>query len=142
MPIGYEFGFRKRLHVIETQPTDWETGTMELEKFVQAVNETKLRIPLLQGEGTLNRVPVGHHSLLVLSRTSEYAPGERGWIVLNRDWDQSAQLSIKELIATDGASNMIDLSIAEQGPSEILAGPLLNIEPARVVFLYQEKQLV
>jgi starch synthase (maltosyl-transferring) len=137
MPIGYEFGFRKRLHVVETQPSDWEAGGMDLEGFVKAVNETKLGIPLLQGEGALNRVPVGHHALSVFSRTSEYAPGEQGWIVLNRDWDHAAQLSMSELTSTDGTIKMVDLSMAEQAHFEVVTGPVLNIEPARVVFVYQ-----
>ena len=62
--------------------------------------------------------------------------------MLNRDWEQSAQLSIQELTATDGAITVVDLSMAEQGPPETLAGPLLTIGPASVVFLYQAKQLV
>lgn len=26
MPVGYEFGFRKKLHVVETRPNHWERG--------------------------------------------------------------------------------------------------------------------
>lgn len=138
MPIGYEFGFRKKLHVVEMQPSDWEAGTMKLEQFVQAVNETKRRIPLLQGEGTLNRVTVRHPSLLVLSRTSEYAPGQFGWIVLNRDWDHAAQLAVNELAAPDRPITVLDLTMADQYSSKPLIESYLEIEPARVFFLYQE----
>jgi len=81
MPIGYEFGFQKKLHVVDTQPSDWEAGTMDVQQFVQAVNEAKLNTPLLQGEGTLNWVPVSHPSLLLLSRESEYAPGQTVWAI-------------------------------------------------------------
>lgn len=138
MPIGYEFGFRKKLHVVEMQPSDWEAGTMKLEMFVRAVNETKLRVPLLQGEGTLSRVAVNHPSLLVLSRTSEYAPGQLGWIVLNRDWDHAAQLAVDELAAPDKPITVLDLTLADQCSSKPLIESHLEIGPARVFFLYQE----
>jgi len=142
MPIGYEFGFRRRLHVVDMQPSDWEAGTMDVQQFVQAVNETKLNIPLLQGEGTLNRVDVSHPSLLVLSRESEYAPGQTGWIVVNRDWEHAGDLAIDQLTGTDRAIQVVDLSRADLCRTESLASPSLKIEPAGVVFLYQEQQLV
>jgi starch synthase (maltosyl-transferring) len=136
MPIGYEFGFQKRLHVVETQPSDWEAGTMELQKFIQTVNGIKLSNPLLQGEGTITRVTIGHPSLLVLSRESEYAPGQRGWIVLNRDWNHSAQLAIHELRA-ERAVTVLNLSMADQCRPEVHAGSSLEVQPAEVMFLSQ-----
>ena len=33
MPIGYEFGFQKRLHVVETCPDDWEPPRFDLRCF-------------------------------------------------------------------------------------------------------------
>src|ERR1035441_7282450 len=30
IPIGFEFGFRKRLHVVQTRPEDWETTNVDL----------------------------------------------------------------------------------------------------------------
>ncbi len=142
MPIGYEFGFRKRLHVVETQPSDWETGTMDLRRFVQAVNETKLSTPLLWGEGTLRRVAVGHPALTVLSRESEHALGEIGWIVINRDWGQSGRLAIQELTASEKPIRVLDLSRADHCRPDAFDGVFLDVEPVGVLFLSQEKQLV
>ena len=109
---------------------------MDLQKFIQAVNEMKLNTPLLQGEGTLSRVPVGHPSLLVLSRECEHAPGQRGWIVLNSDWDHSAQLSIHEL-HPEGAITLRDLTMADHHHPETYHGASLEIQPAGVLFLSQ-----
>lgn len=142
MPLGYEFGFQKRLHVVDMHPSDWEAGTMDVQQFVQAVNDVKLNVPLLQGEGTLNRVDVSHPSLLVLSRESEYAPGQTGWIVVNRDWEHAGDLAIHELTRREWAIQVVDLSRADLCRPESLDSPSLKIEPAGVVFLYQEQQLV
>ena len=83
MPVGYEYGFTKRLHVVETQFTDWEMPHFDLSPFIQAVNQFKMRTPLFQGEGRLTRIPVPFPHLLVLERSSVMDPGKRGIIAVN-----------------------------------------------------------
>ena len=39
MPIGFEFGFRKKLHVVKTRPEDWEETGIDLTGFITSVNE-------------------------------------------------------------------------------------------------------
>ncbi len=41
MPMGFEFGFRKRLHVVNTRPEDWEETGIDLTSFISAVNRIK-----------------------------------------------------------------------------------------------------
>ena len=142
MPIGYEFGFRKRLNVVETQPSDWETGGMDLQSFIRSINAFKLTTPLLQGEGALAPVSVGHSSLLVLSRRSVYAPDQTGWIVLNRDWGNSSHLDIRQVVGSDRAIRFMDLTKADQVCPEPVKGDSIKIDPASLVFLFEDHELV
>jgi len=139
IPMGYEFGFRHKLRVVETQPSDWEAGSMDLQPFIQALNETKLKVPLLQGEGALDQVRVGHPSLLVLSRRSEYAPEHKGWIVVNRHWEQPVQLSLNEVVGLDGVPHVMDLTKAEQTRLAPINGDHITIDPAGVLLLSLER---
>ena len=41
IPMGYEYGFKKRLNVVETRPQDWETPTYDLTPFLKSVNRMK-----------------------------------------------------------------------------------------------------
>ncbi len=41
MPMGFEFGFRKPLHVVKTTPADWEKTDVDLISFVAKVNAIK-----------------------------------------------------------------------------------------------------
>ncbi|MBP7275458.1 MAG: alpha-amylase, partial [Kiritimatiellae bacterium] len=41
MPAGFEFGFRKRLHVVHTRPSDWESPSLDLSDFIRRVNSVK-----------------------------------------------------------------------------------------------------
>ncbi|MFH1068057.1 MAG: alpha-amylase family glycosyl hydrolase [Candidatus Glassbacteria bacterium] len=42
LPIGFEFGFTRRLHVVRTRPEDWENTGVDLTGFIAAVNRFKL----------------------------------------------------------------------------------------------------
>jgi starch synthase (maltosyl-transferring) len=50
MPIGYEFGFQKPLHVIDTKPQDWEETEVDLCEFIRKVNGIKSRYRVFQEE--------------------------------------------------------------------------------------------
>ncbi len=93
MPIGYEFGFRKQVNVVETKPSDWERRHFDLRRFVARVNALKLEHPLLQGEGKLS-APTGlGGDALLLERRSEGDPELRGWILVNTVTDATSRIS-------------------------------------------------
>jgi starch synthase (maltosyl-transferring) len=50
IPIGFEFGFKKKLHVVRTRPDDWERTAFDLTGFIAKVNRTKMSHPILNGE--------------------------------------------------------------------------------------------
>ena len=41
IPMGFEFGFIKRLHVVNTRPDDWEKTEMDISSFIGEVNRIK-----------------------------------------------------------------------------------------------------
>ncbi len=51
MPMGYEFGFRRKLDVVATRPDHWEEPLFDLAEFVGAVNRLKQALPVLNQEG-------------------------------------------------------------------------------------------
>lgn len=84
MPVGYEFGFRKRLHVVETRPKDWEKTSCDLSSFIRAANEMKARTPVLNEEGPQERVTGTEPSLAWLLRRSDHSD-ERALALINTD---------------------------------------------------------
>ena len=67
LPIGYEYGFKKRLNVVQTSPQDWETPTYDLTPFIKGVNRMKKTCPVLLEEGPQTRVnPEGEPVALLL----------------------------------------------------------------------------
>jgi starch synthase (maltosyl-transferring) len=69
MPMGYEFGFRRRFDVVRTTPDDWEEPVFDISGFVAAVNRMKAANAVLNQEGPQWREARGDSALIVLRRS-------------------------------------------------------------------------
>jgi len=84
MPIGYEYGFSRRLHVVETRPEHWEEPAVDLTEFIAAVNRIKHEYPLFQEESLMQRLSHSDPDILMLWKASTIGNGE-ALLVLNKD---------------------------------------------------------
>ncbi len=84
MPIGFEYGFRRKLDVVKTRPEDWEETQFDLGPFVRAVNGMKSATPALNEEGRQTRFTPADSPLVGLLRHGERSPG-RAAALINRD---------------------------------------------------------
>jgi starch synthase (maltosyl-transferring) len=75
MPMGFEFGFRRKLDVVKTRPDDWEEPLFDLSGFVRAANLMKAGVPVLNEEGTQERFTPPRAPLVGLVRRGVEAPG-------------------------------------------------------------------
>jgi starch synthase (maltosyl-transferring) len=57
IPLGYEFGFRKPLHVVHTRPEDWENPQIDLRSYLGRVNQLKRTYPVLRHDGPIAVLP-------------------------------------------------------------------------------------
>jgi len=72
IPVGFEFGFKKHLHVVNTRPEDWETPTYDLSSYIKGVNRMKKGCPALLEEGPMIRAnPNGEPVVLLLKSRSQ-----------------------------------------------------------------------
>ncbi len=96
MPIGFEFGFRKKLHVVETTPEDWEEPAIDLRDFIARCNRLKLTYPVFGEEGPIEPINQSNPAVLVLKKTS--GDGQMsGLIVLNKDPHQHQPVQLSNL---------------------------------------------
>ncbi|HLG86667.1 MAG TPA: maltotransferase domain-containing protein [Alphaproteobacteria bacterium] len=93
IPIGYEWGFARRLHVVDTRPEHWEEKRFDISGEIARINALKAASPALSEEGPLRRIPLAsglkvlhrsssdgrHHALFVVN------PGETGSATIDRD---------------------------------------------------------
>jgi starch synthase (maltosyl-transferring) len=136
IPIGYEFGFKKKLDVVSTRPTDWETASFDLQRFVKQVNKLKIQNPLLHGEGKLRTV-INDKCALVLERRSEQAPGQKGWILINKSKDRHTAVTL-DRIALSSRHRMHRICRSEDSSPELpVSGQTIVLDPAEVVLLLE-----
>ena len=84
LPIGFEFGFRKRLHVVNTRPADWETTDIDLTAFIRNVNRAKAQNPVFMEDAPTEMLPTNNPAILLLWKGSLRAKQE-ALIILNKD---------------------------------------------------------
>ena len=75
IPIGYEFGFKKRLDVVHTRPEDWEEPAYDLTNYLAGVNRMKKGCPVLLEEGPMVRVNPPDEPVVLLLKSREAQPG-------------------------------------------------------------------
>jgi starch synthase (maltosyl-transferring) len=88
IPIGFEYGFRKRLHVVSTRPSDWERPAFDLTGFIAEVNRMKASLPILNEEGPQRYHQFGDGRLVGLVRRPMRG---QGWVfsLVNADpWNE------------------------------------------------------
>ncbi|MBL8258464.1 MAG: alpha-amylase [Candidatus Competibacteraceae bacterium] len=84
IPIGFEYGFRRRLHVVETRPKDWESPNLDLVDFIARVNAVKRRYSIFQEECPTSVLPYQNPNILILWKASARSH-EEALIILNKD---------------------------------------------------------
>ena len=87
MPMGFEFGFKKELHVVKTQPEDWEEPNIDLRGFIREVNAIKRNNRIFQHDCPTEVIGYENPAILVLWKASIEDSGE-ALLILNKDiWD-------------------------------------------------------
>jgi starch synthase (maltosyl-transferring) len=103
MPMGFEYGFRKRLDVVSTTPDDWEQPNTDITGFIGQVNAIKSQAPVFAGEGRIDRLPYPDQAVLLLRKHAIDGPGQ-ALLVLNKDpWT-------RQRFYTDDLKNLIQSS--------------------------------
>ena len=88
MPMGFEFGFRKPLHVVETKPTDWEDTEVDLSIFIREVNHLKNHYRVFQEESITEVWGCSNPAVLLLWKAA-VSDSSQALIILNKDpWNR------------------------------------------------------
>jgi starch synthase (maltosyl-transferring) len=84
MPMGFEYGFRKPLHVVRTTPADWEDNGIDLCSYVATVNAIKRCHPVFHEESPTNLLPCHNPNVLLMWKASAKHRDE-ALLILNKD---------------------------------------------------------
>jgi starch synthase (maltosyl-transferring) len=135
MPIGYEFGFRKKTDVVSTRPADWETTGFDITRFIAETNRFKLDHPVFHGEGKI-RLTEMDRQITVLERQSDRQPGLKAWILVNKQWDGPVSVDVNRFTSLTAQHLIYYLCRDEAYLSGITpTGTTIDLRPAEVAIL-------
>ncbi len=111
IPIGYEYGFRRPLHVVNTHPQDWEEAAFDIREFITAVNRVKAQNPALNEEGPQHRFTDPTRCVVGLLRRSEQGR-QRVATLINPDPNVEEYFPTAELTAAlqTEASEVVEIT--------------------------------
>ena len=84
MPIGFEFGFTRRLNVVETKSEDWENPQWDISDYIGRVNRLKASRRVFNEEGPIDLVIVENQRVFAFVKWSRDRR-ERALVVINKD---------------------------------------------------------
>ena len=123
MPVGYEFGARRKLHVVETVPEHRErTGGIDISEKIAAINRLKASIPAANVEGATAKLSAPDASYLALLRVDggHLATAKEGVLIL----------------ANSGAAAVSVDGSAVLGRTGGMLGPFMDRTPGAVPLVF------
>lgn len=104
LPIGYEWGYRRKLHVVETTPGDREDTGIDISGRIGAINELKARIPAANLEGAARLLSAPGAPYLALLRIDAGHPiaAKSALLVLANPGEEALSLDTASLLARTG----------------------------------------
>ncbi|RKT44738.1 alpha-amylase family glycosyl hydrolase [Thiocapsa rosea] len=128
IPIGFEFGFRRRLDVVNTRPEDWEAANLDLSDFIAEVNRIKDRFPVFGQEGPIERL---HHPnpVILLLRKGSDTGRDTALLALNKDARNHQHLRIDDICQVARTADPM-LDVSPESPMDRLPTPFeLDLGP-------------
>ena len=141
MPMGFEFGFRKHLHVVKTKPKDWETTTIDLTDFVTKVNRIKSEHPVFQEDAPTEILSHDNRDILLMWKASS-STREESLLVLNKDIDNSQDFYTEDLHQfVQAGAPMVDMS--PEDPLKYIPTPFsYDLRPGQGIVLVTTRDAV
>ncbi|MBF0334158.1 MAG: DUF3416 domain-containing protein, partial [Alphaproteobacteria bacterium] len=127
IPVGFEYGFARRLDVVETRPEHWEEPRFDLGDFLRDLNQAKADTPALNEEGPQERLTGRSDPVVVLlRRRTDGAPG--AVLAINTDAGGSRRVDLAALLhrAALGLEGLEDIGPGHSGqvPARLMLDPL------------------
>ncbi|MFC5067547.1 maltotransferase domain-containing protein [Flaviflagellibacter deserti] len=135
MPQGYEWGYRKALHVVNTAPADREDTGVDISEFIAAVNRLRADLPPANVEGAQRRLSAPDSPVLALLRIDGGHPVSASYatLVLTNTGNIPEPVEAGDLIvlAGGGFGHFADMTPGVE-PVGFAPGEPLAIQPGEV----------
>ena len=130
IPIGFEYGFRRRLDVVKTRPSDWEAPAFDLSDFIAETNRMKAEVPALNEEGPQTRYEAQDPNLVVLDRATQTRES-RTLTVINTDRSHDRTVPVQSLMERAAVSSGAEITPGHHR-GKLSPSAILRFNPSEV----------
>jgi starch synthase (maltosyl-transferring) len=131
MPMGFEYGWSRRLDVVSTRDDKPEPNRFDLSEFIAGVNAMKKAVPALNEEGPQRLLTSQDDPLIALERQTE-SGDEHALILVNTHEREAREVSLETLspdfARRDRVRDLTDVSPGHQA----IVGSRIAVEPLGV----------
>ncbi len=140
IPMGYEFGFRKKLHVVKTRPEDWENTGVDLTDFIGRVNRIKSEHVIFQEDAPTEMLYHENPNILLMWKASTHTR-EESLLILNKDIYHAQHFYAANLQRYLQAGAPL-LDISPENPLDYIPAPFIyDLAPGQGIVLITQRDL-
>ena len=138
IPIGFEFGFRRKLDVVRTRPEDFEETEIDLTPFITGINEIKSHNAVFQEEALTAIVHHDNPNILIMRKASDDGSQE-AILILNKDiWNR--QYFHVENLQSFVRTGAVLIDVSPESPLDHLPAPFsYELRPGQGIVLVASK---
>lgn len=131
MPIGYEYGFRRKLDVVATSPDDWERPSFDLSGFITEWNRLRQGWRGFSVEGPQRSPVFGRSEVVGFLRSHPEDGAEWSLTLINANLTRARPVSLTGCPDLDAAGAAVEIS-PQRERAPIPAGADLILKPGEV----------
>lgn len=139
IPIGYEYGFKQKLDVVQTIPEDWEEINFDITPSIKGINHWKANYRCLNEDGEITHFYYHNLGVLLLRKTS-LDKNQYMFLIYNKDWHNNNHVYLEDLRHYLNLDTDIMQIFLDKAPELILDVKYeKNMLPNEYILLFQEK---
>ena len=136
--IGFEYGFRRKIHVVETSPMWWEPAHFDISAEIAAINQHKATYAVLHEDNLIQPFHVGDDRLFAYTKESLDGQ-EKIMVIVNPAEEGWYNARVQNIFGVMGSKNIRDLSHGhqmEQVPEHLE----YKLQPGEVKLFYAKRE--
>lgn len=137
MPIGYEYGCKNRLDVINSFEEDLDERTMDITLFITEINKIKKEYKLFNSECDIYFINTSNPKVFIFKKVS-IDKSEESLIIVNRNFDSEEKIYFGDLTYLFENKNLIDIS-PERKEENVKKEYSYTLTPGEIKIIYTKE---
>lgn len=135
--IGFEYGFRRQIHVVHANPSWWEPVYYDISAEIGEINTIKASYNILQEDNGLNMLPLNSTGLLGFTKESRNGQ-EKIMLLANIDSRNTHTVRKSNIYTIMGSNQVTDISRSRR-MENVPAYLQCSLQPGEVKLLYVKR---